>query len=307
MTPVRKAVIPAAGRGTRFLPASKAIPKEMIPVVDRPAIEYVVQEGVNAGLTDVGLITAEGKEAIAQHFAPVPDLEQALEAKGDTGRLDAVRHASSLAQMSYIIQDEAKGLGHAVACAEEFVAGEPFAVLLGDDFLDPATPALEAMATIHARTGASVLLLLEVPPELVHMYGCVDPVHVPLDQIPGEGELDPDAEVYKIARLQEKPAPGEEYSNFAVIGRYVLNPAVFDVLRDTPPGRGGEIQITDAINTLASMPVDEGGEVYGLVFRGTRYDTGDKLEYLKAVVQLASAHQDVGPEFRAWLSTYVEK
>lgn len=307
MPVVRKAVIPAAGRGTRFLPASKAIPKEMIPVVDRPAIQYVVEEAAAAGLTEVGMVTSDGKDAMLAHFAPVPDLEAALESKGDDARLAEVRRASDLARVTPIVQDEPKGLGHAIACAEEFAAGEPFAVLLGDDFNDERDPVLDVMCAIHERTGASVVLLLEVPQEMVSMYGSVDPVAVPVADLPGEddGRIPPDAEVHLLKRLKEKPPPGEEYSNLAIIGRYVLTPAVFDVLRETPPGRGGEIQITDAINTLAQLPAEQGGGVYGLVFRGRRYDTGDKLEYLKAVVQLAADRPDLGPAFTAWLREYV--
>lgn len=303
--PLRKAVIPAAGLGTRFLPASKAIPKEMIPVVDKPAIQYVVEEAVAAGLSDVCLITAEGKEAMHDHFARSQSLEDALERKGDLARLAAVQHASGLAHMSYVYQDAPKGLGHAIGCAEAFVDGNPFAVLLGDDFLDHRDYVLDAMCAIQARTGGSVVLLLEVPPQMISMYGSVDPTPISARDLPGEGDVREDLELFSIARLNEKPAPGEEYSNFAIIGRYVFNPAVFDVLRATKPGRGGEIQITDAINTLAHMPADEGGGVYGVVFRGRRYDTGDKLEYLKAVVQIAVDREDLGHDFEDWLTEFV--
>ena len=305
MTRAQKAVIPAAGLGTRFLPASKAIPKEMIPVVDKPAIQYVVEEAVAAGLDQLGMITAEGKEAMESHFSPAPALEAALERKGDTRRLEAIRHAAGLADISYILQDAPKGLGHAIGCAEDFVAGEPFAVLLGDDFNDERDYVLDVMCAIQERTGGSVILLLEVPPAMISMYGCVDPTFIPVADLPGEGGVPDDAELCRVTRLIEKPAPGDEYSNLAVLGRYVFNPVVFDVLRDTPPGRGGEIQITDAIHTMASMPPEDGGGVYGLVFRGRRYDTGDRLEYLKAVVQLAGARDDLGPDFNAWLRDYV--
>lgn len=303
--PLTKAVIPAAGLGTRFLPASKAIPKEMIPVVDRPAIQYVVEEAVAAGLTEVCLITAEGKEAMERHFAPAPALEETLERKGDAARLEAIRHASSLADMTYVAQDAPKGLGHAIACAEGFVDGEAFAVLLGDDFLDERDYALETMCEIQRATGGTVLLLLEVPHHLTSLYGVVDPTPLAVAELPGQPAVDPGLELYSISRLQEKPAPEDAYSNLIIIGRYVFPPAVFDVLRETPPGRGGEIQITDAIDTLARMPVDAGGGVYGIVFRGRRYDTGDKLEYLKAVVQLAAEREDLGPEFRTWLHGFV--
>lgn len=305
MAPVRKAVIPAAGRGTRFLPASKAIPKEMIPVVDRPAIQYVVEEAVAAGLDQIALITTEGKEAMARHFAPDPELESALAAKGDESPLESVRKAGSLAHMTYVRQDTPLGLGHAVACAEDFVAGESFAVLLGDDFVDERDPILDVMLALHERTGFSVVLLLEVPREQIRLYGSVDPTPLAVSAIPGAGGIPEGTEVHRISRLNEKPAPGEEYSTLAVIGRYIFTPAVFDVLRATPPGRGGEIQLTDAINTLAHLSPVEGGGVYGIVFRGRRYDTGDKLEYLKAVVQIAADHEDLGPEFTAWLRSFV--
>lgn len=307
MKPVRKAVIPAAGLGTRFLPASKAIPKEMIPVVDRPAIQYVIEEAVAANLTEVCLITNPGKEAIEAHFSPAPALEEALERKGDAARLASVRDAASLATIAYVNQGPPAGLGHAVGCAEEWVGGEPFAVLLGDDFLDADDYLLDAMCAIQERTGGSVILLLEVPLEMIRMYGSVDPVAVSAVDLPGEGAVPDGLEIYRIARLNEKPAPGEEYSNLAVIGRYVFNPAVFEVLRNTPPGRGGEIQLTDAISTLASMPAEQGGGVYGVVFRGQRYDTGDKLEYLKAVVQLAAKRSDLGPDFIHWLREFVSR
>lgn len=302
---VRKAVIPAAGLGTRFLPASKAIPKEMIPVVDRPAIEYVVDEALAAGLDQVCLITNPGKEAMERHFAPAPELEAALKSKGDQTRLDAVLETSSKGEITFVNQGEPKGLGHAVGRAEQWVNGEPFAVLLGDDFLDADDYLLDALCRIQERTGGSVILLLEVSPQMIQMYGSVDPIAVKVADLPGVGEVPEGLEIHRIVRLNEKPAPGEEYSNLAVIGRYVFNPAVFEVLKNTPPGRGGEIQLTDAISTLASMPPEEGGGVYGVVFRGARYDTGDKLEYLKAVVQLAAKRADVGPDFTAWLQGFV--
>lgn len=305
-SPVRKAVIPAAGLGTRFLPASKAIPKEMIPVVDRPAIQYVVEEAVAAGLTDVCMITSEGKEAMEAHFTPSPTLEAALEKKGDAHRLEAVRHVSSLADIDYVFQDAPRGLGHAIGCAEQWAGDDPFAVLLGDDFLDKQDYLLDAMCRIQERTGGTVVLLLEVPEHMIRMYGSVDPTRMSVSSLPGEGDLPEDLELYSISRLNEKPAPGEEYSNLAIIGRYVFNPAIFEVLKSTPPGRGGEIQITDAINTLASMPPEEGGGVHGVVFRGRRYDTGDKLEYLKAVVQLACDREDLGDDFTSWLREFVD-
>jgi UTP--glucose-1-phosphate uridylyltransferase len=305
MASLRKAVIPAAGRGTRSLPASKAIPKELLPLVDRPAIQYVVEEAHAAGLADVAVITAPGKAALAAHFAPDPDLEAALAKAGRADLLEAVRRASALGPLTEVLQDEPHGLGHAVACAEDFVAGESFAVLLADDLLDERDPALATMMAIHERTGSSVLLLIEVPREIAHRYGSVDPVRVEGATLPGTGVVPDDAEIYRVSRLIEKPPPGEEYSSLAVIGRYIFTPTIFDALRETEPGRAGEIQVTDAIDALARRSPAEGGGVYGLVYRGRRYDTGDKLEFLKAVVQIAGARPDLGADFVAWLRTYV--
>jgi UTP--glucose-1-phosphate uridylyltransferase len=305
MASLRKAVIPAAGRGTRSLPASKATPKELFPLVDRPAIQYVVEEARAEGLADVAIITAPGKAALAAHFAADPGLEASLEGAGSADLLEAVRRASALGPLTEIHQDEPHGLGHAVACAEDFVAGESFAVLLADDLLDERDPALATMMAIHERTGASVVLLIEVSKDQVRLYGSAEATRVEVESLPGTGVVPTDAEVYRLTRLIEKPRPGEEYGNLAVIGRYVFTPAIFDALRDTAPGTGGEIQLTDAIAALAGRAPADGGGVYGLVFRGRRYDTGDKLEYLKAVVQIAGDRPDLGPDFLVWLRSYV--
>ncbi|MBX9246395.1 UTP--glucose-1-phosphate uridylyltransferase GalU [Actinotalea ferrariae] len=292
---IRKAVIPAAGLGTRFLPATKSTPKEMLPVVDKPAIQYVVEEAVAAGLEDVLMITGRSKRTLADHFDSVPELESALEAKGDEKRLAEVRHSSDLANVHFVRQGQPKGLGHAVLCARHHVGDEPFAVLLGDDLIDERDPILPTMIELQQRTGGSVVALLEVDPEQVHLYGCaaVEPLEGDEDQV-------------RITGLVEKPDPADAPSNLAVIGRYVLNPAVFAVLDETAPGRGGEIQLTDALATLADMPAEQGGGVYGVVFRGRRYDTGDRLDYLKAVVRIASDRPDLGPDLRAWLTEYVK-
>lgn len=292
---IRKAVIPAAGLGTRFLPATKSTPKEMLPVVDKPAIQYVVEEAVAAGLDDVLMITGRSKRTLADHFDSVPELEQALEAKGDVDRLAEVRRSTDLANVHFVRQGQPKGLGHAVLCARQHVGDEAFAVLLGDDLIDPRDPLLTQMIALQERTGGSVIALLEVDPEQVHLYGCAA-----VEPFAGE-----DDEV-RVTALVEKPDVADAPSNLAVIGRYVLNPAVFDVLDRTEPGRGGEIQLTDALATLASMPAEEGGGVYGVVFRGRRYDTGDRLDYLKAVVQIAVDRPDLGPDLRSWLVEYVK-
>ncbi|MFF5982451.1 UTP--glucose-1-phosphate uridylyltransferase GalU [Streptomyces olindensis] len=285
---VRKAVVPAAGLGTRFLPATKATPKEMLPVVDKPAIQYVVEEAAAAGLDDVLMVTGRHKRAIEDHFDHAFELEQALATKGDTVRLDAVRDPARLASIHHIRQGDPLGLGHAVLCARRHVGDEPFAVLLGDDLIDPRETLLSRMLDVRDGRGGSVVALMEVPPEQIHLYGCaaVEPA----------GEED----VVRVAGLVEKPSPHSAPSRYAVIGRYVLAPDVFGVLERTPPGRGGEIQLTDALRELAAD-----GAVHGVVFTGQRYDTGDKADYLRTVVRLACERPDLGPEFTAWLKQFV--
>jgi UTP--glucose-1-phosphate uridylyltransferase len=247
------------------------MPKEMLPVVDKPAIQYVVEEAVKVGLSDVLMITGRNKRALEDHFDRVPALEATLEAKGDTAKLESIQAASNLGDIHYVRQGDPKGLGHAVLRARQHVGYEPFAVLL-----------------VQAKTGGSVVALIEVEPSQISAYGCAD-----ISEIDGEGFV-------RINKLVEKPDVNEAPSNLAVIGRYVLHPDVFDVLEKTEPGRGGEIQLTDALQELASRD-GEGGGVYGVVFRGRRYDTGDKLSYLKACVELAIDSEDLGPGLRAWL------
>ncbi|MEU5420389.1 UTP--glucose-1-phosphate uridylyltransferase GalU [Streptomyces sp. NPDC001407] len=289
---ISKAVIPAAGLGTRFLPATKATPKEMLPVVDKPAIQYVVEEAVLAGLSDVLMITGRNKRPLEDHFDRNYELEEALRRKGDESRLARVQESSDLATMHYVRQGDPRGLGHAVLCAAPHVGNEPFAVLLGDDLIDARDPLLSRMVDIQRKHGGSVIALMEVDPSQVHLYGCaaVKPTDV--------------QDVVEITGLVEKPEPAEAPSNYAVIGRYVLDPAVFDVLRETEPGRGGEIQLTDALQALAAEP-GLGGPVHGVVFKGRRYDTGDRGDYLRAIVRLACEREDLGPDFRAWLRRYV--
>jgi UTP--glucose-1-phosphate uridylyltransferase len=288
-----KAVIPAAGLGTRFLPATKATPKEMLPVVDTPAIQYVVEEAAAAGLSDVLLITGRNKRPLEDHFDRAYELEQALETKGDDTGLRAVRESAELADVHYVRQGDPKGLGHAVLCAEHHVGDQPFAVLLGDDLIDPRDPLLTRMIEIQRQHGGSVVALIEVEPETISLYGCA-----------AVEETD-DTDVVRVTDLIEKPAAADAPSNLAVIGRYVLEPGIFDVLHRTPPGRGGEIQLTDALRTLALG--DGGGPVHAVVFRGRRYDTGDRGDYLRTIVRLACEREDLGPEFRSWLRTFVSK
>jgi UTP--glucose-1-phosphate uridylyltransferase len=288
---ITKAVIPAAGLGTRFLPATKAMPKEMLPVVDKPAIQYVVEEAVAAGLTDVLMITGRNKNALENHFDRVAELEYTLEAKGDTAKLQKVNESTDLAQMHYVRQGDPKGLGHAIQRAEMHVNDEPFAVLLGDDIIDARDVLLTRMLDEQVARDASIVALLEVDPDSIHLYGAA--------------EIEPtdDEDVVRITGLVEKPAKEVAPSNYAVIGRYVLKPEVFEVLRRTEPGKGGEIQLTDALMEMAN-DVEGTGGVYGVVFRGRRYDTGDKLDYIKAVVQLAADRDDLGPELRPWLAEF---
>lgn len=290
---VTKAVIPAAGLGTRFLPATKATPKEMLPVVDRPAIQYVVEEAVDAGLEDVLIITGRNKTSLEDHFDRSPHLERTLSTKNDHDRLASVMASAELAKVHYVRQGEPRGLGHAVLCADMHVGNEPFAVLLGDDLIDARDYVLGRMLAAREQVGGSILCLMEVPVSQIHLYGCAAVESVD------------SGDVVKVTDLVEKPDEQSAPSNLAVIGRYVLDPAVFNVLRDTPPGRGDEIQLTDALKTLAQMPADAGGGVHGVVFDGRRYDTGDKQSYLQATVRLASARDDLGPDFRAWLQDFV--
>ncbi len=288
---VTKAVIPAAGLGTRFLPATKATPKEMLPVVDKPAIQYVVEEAVAAGLTDVLMVTGRNKTSMENHFDRVYELEAVLQAKGEESRLAAVQQTNDLADMHFVRQGDPKGLGHAVLCAAGHVGEHPFAVLLGDDLIDVRDPLLAQMVDVQRRHRASVVALMEVPREQVYLYGCAAVEPTGTD------------DVVRVTGMVEKPDPAEAPSNLAVIGRYVLHPRVFDVLRETPPGRGGEIQLTDALQTLAAAD-GAGSGVYGVVFRGRRYDTGDRLDYLKAIVQIACEQSDLGPDLTAWLREY---
>ncbi|MFG2285919.1 UTP--glucose-1-phosphate uridylyltransferase GalU [Streptomyces sp. NPDC048595] len=291
-TRISKAVIPAAGLGTRFLPATKATPKEMLPVVDKPAIQYVVEEAAAAGLSDVLMVTGRNKRPLEDHFDRNYELEEALHRKGDESRLAKVQESSDLATMHYVRQGDPKGLGHAVLCAAPHVGDQPFAVLLGDDLIDPRDPLLARMVEVQEQYGGSVIALMEVDPANIHLYGCA--AAAPTG----------DDDVVTVSDLVEKPDPAEAPSNLAIIGRYVLDPAVFEVLRKTDPGRGGEIQLTDALQVLAADP-SLGGPVHGVVFKGRRYDTGDRGDYLRAIVRLACEREDLGPDFRTWLRSYV--
>ena len=291
---VTKAVVPVAGLGTRFLPATKAIPKEMLPVVDKPAIQYVVEEAAAAGLNDILLVTGRGKGAIEDHFDRAPELEQALEAKGDDKRLARVREPDELALIHSIRQGAPKGLGHAVLCAAKHVGDHPFAVLLGDDFIHPGDPLLQRMIEVRGQYGGSVVALMQVDSDQVSQYGVV-----------AAEPTDTDG-VVTVTDLVEKPAPADAPSNWIVIGRYVCDPAIFGVLERTAPGRGGEIQLTDALKTLAQMQAGEGGGVRGVQFRGRRFDTGNPADYLRTIVQFACERPDIAAEFIPWLRKYLD-
>lgn len=291
---VRKVVIPAAGLGTRFLPATKAMPKEMLPVVDKPAIQYVVEEAVSAGLHDVLMIIGRNKNALANHFDSVVELELALQAKGDTSRLDRVVESSELADIHFLRQGDPRGLGHAVSRARRHIGNEPFAVLLGDDLIDARDPLLTTMIAEQESRQATIIALMEVDPSTIHMYGCA------------AVEATDDPDVVRVTGLVEKPAAEDAPSNLAIIGRYVLTPEVFDILDRTAPGKGGEIQLTDALQELAADESIAGG-VYGVIFRGRRYDTGDRLDYIKAIVQLASDRHDLGVDLKPWLKEFAAK
>ena len=282
-----KAVIPAAGLGTRFLPATKAMPKEMLPVVDKPAIQYVVEEAVAAGIDDVLIILGRNKNNISNHFDSVPELESNLSSKGDLDKLARVQAPTELADIHFVRQGEPKGLGHAVLRARHHVGDSVFAVLLGDDLIDERDPLLPKMIAQNEATGLTVIALMEVDPDHIHLYGVASVI-----------ETD-DPDVVRVTGLVEKPTKDDAPSHYAVIGRYVLTPQVFDILELTKPGKGGEIQLTDALQELA---VTDG--VLGVVFRGRRYDTGDRTDYIKAIVQLASHREDLGSALKPWLKEF---
>lgn len=293
MSKITKAVIPAAGLGTRFLPATKALPKEMLPVVDKPAIQYVVEEAVGAGLSHVLMITGRNKNALENHFDRAVELEALLEKKGDSDRLDVVSEATGLADIHYVRQGDPLGLGHAISKAETFVGNEAFAVLLGDDLIETESDLLSEMLTLAETQSSSVVALMEVPRDDVVKYGIVKP-------------RAQNGTVIEVSELVEKPSVIVAPSNYAIIGRYVLQPGVFEVLRNLKPGVGGEFQLTDALNVMAKDP-SIAGPVIGLVFGGRRFDTGDRLSYLKTIVELATEREDLGVDFSSWLKKFSQE
>jgi len=286
--PVRKAVITAAGLGTRFLPATKSIPKEMLPVVDRPAIQYVVEEAVQAGLTDILIITGRGKRAVEDHFDRNFELEHYLETTGKHDMLKEVQFASDLADIHYVRQRDPLGLGHAVSVARHHVGGEPFAVLLADDIMVDDAVLLRSLLAAYETSGCSVVAAEEVSPEEISSYGCVEP----------DGEVGDGA--FPMRRIVEKPKREDAPSNLAVIGRYVFTPGIFDALDRIEPGAGGELQLTDAIAMLLEQQ-----SVFGCNCREGRYDVGQKIDFLRANVEIALDREDLGPAFGEWLRAYV--
>ncbi len=285
---VRKAVFPAAGLGTRFLPATKAQPKEMLPLVDKPLIQYGVEEALHSGIQNIFIVTGRGKTAIEDHFDVSFELEQALEAKNKKDLLAIVRGVSDMINVAYVRQKEALGLGHAVLRASELVGPEPFAVVLSDDVIDAEVPCLRQLLDIYEFFGAPVLALMEVEGDAISAYGVVD-----AEAVPHNGG---DNRLFRIRNLVEKPKPGEAPSKLAIIGRYVLTPEIFHSLDSIGPGSGGEIQLTDGLkHLLRNRPI------YGYRFEGRRYDAGDKLGFLKATVEFALNRYDLGAEFREYL------
>lgn len=286
---VRKAIIPAAGLGTRFLPATKAQPKEMLPIVDKPTLQYIIEEAVDSGIEEILIITGRNKKSIEDHFDKSVELELELESKGKYDLLEEVRKITDMVNIHYIRQKEPKGLGHAIYCAKSFIGNEPFAVLLGDDIVYGNKPCLKQMIEMYDEYKTSILGVQEVPQEDVKKYGIVDGKHI-------EGR------VYKVKGLVEKPSVEEAPSNVAILGRYIINPAIFEILELTKPGKGGEIQLTDALKELAQYEA-----MYAYNFEGRRYDVGDKQGFLEATVEFALRREDLREEFLKYLIKITEE
>jgi UTP--glucose-1-phosphate uridylyltransferase len=288
-TKVRKAVLPVAGLGTRFLPVTKTIPKEMLPIVDVPSIQLIVEECVASGIDEVVLVTARGKSALEDHFDRAPELEAALAQRSKTADLELVRKLAAMARMVSVRQPEARGLGHAVLCARPAVGDQPFAVILGDDLLDGPVPGIRQLLDVYERKGTGVVGLKEVPAGQEHLYGIVDGTRA-------------EERVWQLQRLIEKPAPGTAPSRLAVIGRYVLPGEIFDILEQTPPGRGGEIQLTDGLATLCQRR-----GLHGVEVQGDRFDAGDRAGYVLAVLHWALKRDDIAAEVRAGARRLIEE
>ena len=288
MGTIRRAVFPAAGLGTRFLPATKAQPKEMLPLVDKPIIQYAVEEAVNSGLENLVIITGRGKNAIEDHFDVSYELEKILEERGKSDLLKLVRAVSEMVHIAYVRQKEALGLGHAILVARNFVNEEPFAVLLGDDVIVADVPCIRQMMDIYDRYQTSIVALMEVPPEETSRYGIIKARSLP----EGDGRL------FEVLDMVEKPPQGEAPSNLAIIGRYILTPHIFEALENTERGSGGEIQLTDGLRHMLGTQ-----RILAYKFQGKRYDAGDKLGFLQATVEFALKNDEVGPAFRSYLKS----
>lgn len=279
---IRKAIIPAGGMGTRFLPATKAQPKEMLPLIDKPAIQYIVEEAVQSGIESIVIVSGRHKRAIEDHFDKSYELEAELEARNNETMLSVVRSISQLADIYYVRQKEPLGLGHAVLCARRFIADEPFAVLLGDDILTSEPPCLRQMIDIYEQTDSSVVAVMEVPWDQTHKYGIVD--------------IDPGQRVAPVRDIVEKPAPGQAPSNYAVVGRYVLHPSIFGLLEVAKPGKAGEIQLTDSLQELNRL-----SSLTAFRFDGRRHDVGDKLGFVQATIDFALEREDLADDVRRYL------
>lgn len=284
---VRKAIIPAAGLGTRFLPATKSQPKEMLPIVDKPTLQYIIEEAVNSGIEEILIVTGRSKKSIEDHFDRSIELELELEQKGKNEMLELVRSISNMVDIYFIRQKEPKGLGHAIYCAKSFVGDEPFAVLLGDDIVDNDVPCLKQLLNAYNEYNTSILGVQEVAKEDTNKYGILDVKYI-------------EDRVYKVNDMVEKPKVEEAPSNMAILGRYIITPAIFDILENQKPGKGGEIQLTDALKTLG-----EHEAIYAYNFEGRRYDVGDKLGFLEATVDFALKRDELEPEFMKFLKTKV--
>ena len=280
---VRKAIIPAAGLGTRFLPATKAQPKEMLPIVDKPTLQYIIEEAINSGIEEILIITGRNKKSIEDHFDKSVELELELEAKGKTEMLKEVRKISEMANIHYIRQKEPKGLGHAIHCAKSFIGNEPFAVLLGDDIVYAEKPCLKQMIEVYDEYKTTILGVQDVPAGEVDKYGIISGMKI-------------EDRVYKVKGLVEKPKVDEAPSNIAILGRYIISPAIFDILEHTAPGKGGEIQLTDALKELATVEA-----MYAYNFKGKRYDVGDKVGFLKATVEYALRRDNLKDGFMEYI------
>ncbi|MGD0152262.1 MAG: UTP--glucose-1-phosphate uridylyltransferase GalU [Thermacetogeniaceae bacterium] len=290
--PVRKAIIPAAGWGTRFLPATKAQPKEMLPIVDKPSIQYIVEEAVESGIEDIIIVTGKNKRAIEDHFDRAVELESVLREKGERELIKLVEDISNIADIHYVRQKEARGLGHAIYCARKFVGDEPFAVLLGDDLIQADRPCLRQLLDVYESCQSTVLAVQEVSLPDVRKYGIIDPAISP-DRGVGEEASD---RLIRVRDLVEKPAVEDAPSRYAVIGRYIITPEIFEILGHTAPGASGEIQLTDALRTLVTRQ-----PIYACLFDGIRYDVGDKLGFLEATVHFALERPELADSFRHFL------